>query len=546
MSQPTDFPAAPPCSAPPLPARCSGQAGRAAQPRRGSRASSRSASPPSSPARPRSSACPRGRRPRCWSSRSTAPAASAACRSAPTSWTRRPAPTTWSASTAASCRTRGCTSSSPPSPPAPASPARRSPTELRKTTLLWDCGTQRIFEEGKHPYAFRTQGYGTPEVLAPLLYLLKTKPDFRTLAVINQDYAWGRDSWEMWKAAMDALKPGVRVVAEMFPRFGATDFSHRDHPPAGDAAGRGPVHELGRRAGDPGAAGVRAAPVRALHLRAAGRRGLHADARPHHAGGPRRSAPAATTGTTTRSPKDPERLKRFVDSYRQRFNEYPIYPCHHMAQAFSALQAAYAKAIAAKGGGWPNDQELADAFRGLTFDTPTSTITLREDGQGLEDQLVGLSQPSTTASPSRCRGHGHLPGRHGEHAGRAEERGLAEDAQARHAGAGARARSRPEQAGRDRRRAWRRVVRRQRAAARPRAAGRAGLRRAGLHGGGRAEPGVRRAAHRQRGAWQPVRHRRLYGGLARPVLRRARAAGLRPATRRCCWRRRWSAACSAR
>ena len=90
-------------------------------------------------------------------------------------------------------------------------------------------------------------------------------------------------------------------------------------------------------------------------------------------------------------PKNPEAMKSFVDGYRQRFNEYPIYPCHHMAQAFSALQAAYAKAIAAKSGGWPNDQELADAFRGLTFDTPTSTITLREDGQGLEDQLVGLS-----------------------------------------------------------------------------------------------------------------------------------------------------------
>jgi branched-chain amino acid transport system substrate-binding protein len=62
-----------------------------------------------------------------------------------------------------------------------------------------------------------------------------------------------------------------------------------------------------------------------------------------------------------------------------------------MAQAISALQAGYARAIAAKGGGWPNDQELANAFRGLTFDTPTSTITLREDGQGLEDQIVGLS-----------------------------------------------------------------------------------------------------------------------------------------------------------
>jgi branched-chain amino acid transport system substrate-binding protein len=95
-------------------------------------------------------------------------------------------------------------------------------------------------------------------------------------------------------------------------------------------------------------------------------------------------------------PKDPARLKRFVDNYRARTNEYPIYPCHHMAQAISAMQAAYAKAIAAKGGApgnnnWPNDQELADAFRGLTFDSPTSTITLREDGQGLEDQIVGLS-----------------------------------------------------------------------------------------------------------------------------------------------------------
>jgi len=63
--------------------------------------------------------------------------------------------------------------------------------ELRKVTLLWDCGTQRIFEEGQNPYAFRTQGYATPEVLAPLLYLLKHKPDFRSIAVINQDYAWG-------------------------------------------------------------------------------------------------------------------------------------------------------------------------------------------------------------------------------------------------------------------------------------------------------------------------------------------------------------------
>ena len=60
---------------------------------------------------------------------------------------------------------------------------------------MWDCGTQRIFEEGDYRYVFRTQANATPEMVATALYLLKTKPDFRTIAVINQDYAWGRDSW---------------------------------------------------------------------------------------------------------------------------------------------------------------------------------------------------------------------------------------------------------------------------------------------------------------------------------------------------------------
>lgn len=262
--------------------------------------------------------------------------------------------------------------------------------ELRKTTVLWDCGTQRIFEEGKHPFAFRTQGYATPEVLAPLLYLLKHKPDFRSVAVINQDYAWGRDSWEIWKTAMDTLKPGVRVAAELFPRFGATDFSTeitrllalRPDVIFSTSWG-GELVTLVRQANERRLfeRSLFVLPVAEASLPVLGRampaghiigaRGDHWNNHP--------------------SPKDPAAFRRFVDSYRQKYNEYPIYPCHHMAQAFSALQAAYAKAIQAKGGGWPNDQELAAAFRGLTFPTPTSTITLREDGQGLEDQLVGLS-----------------------------------------------------------------------------------------------------------------------------------------------------------
>jgi branched-chain amino acid transport system substrate-binding protein len=55
------------------------------------------------------------------------------------------------------------------------------------------------------------------------------------------------------------------------------------------------------------------------------------------------------------------------------------------------MKAGYEKAMAAKGGQWPTDAELAAAFRGLTFPSLTSSITIRPDGQGLEDQLIGTT-----------------------------------------------------------------------------------------------------------------------------------------------------------
>jgi branched-chain amino acid transport system substrate-binding protein len=262
--------------------------------------------------------------------------------------------------------------------------------ELQKLTILWDCGTQRIFEENRWEYAFRTQGYGTPEILAPLLYLLKKKPDFRTVAVINQDYAWGRDSWELWKAGMDALKPGVRVVAEMFPRFGSTDFSTE----ITRLLALRPDVVLSTSWGGELVTFVRQATERRLHERTTFVLPVAEASLPTLG----RSMPEGhiigTRGdhwNNHPAPANPELFNGLVNSYRQRYNEWPIYPVHHMAQALWALKAGVEKAVQAKGGGWPSDLDMANAFRGLSFPTPTSTITLREDGQGLEDQIVGLS-----------------------------------------------------------------------------------------------------------------------------------------------------------
>jgi len=262
--------------------------------------------------------------------------------------------------------------------------------ELRKVTVLWDCGTQRIFEEGRHPYAFRTQGYATPEVLAPLLYTLKHKPDFRTVAVLNQDYAWGRDSWEIWKTAMDVLKPGVRVVAELFPRFGSTDFSTeitrllalRPDVIFSTSWG-GELVTIVRQANE------RRLFERSLFVLPVAEASMQILGRTMPAGHVIGSR--GDHWVNHPAPADPVAFQRFNDLYRAKYNEYPIYPCHHIAQALAALKAAYERAIAAKGGAWPSDAELAEAFRGLEFKSPTSTIRIREDGQGLEDQLVGLS-----------------------------------------------------------------------------------------------------------------------------------------------------------
>ena len=81
----------------------------------------------------------------------------------------------------------------------------------------------------------------------------------------------------------------------------------------------------------------------------------------------------------------------FVEAFREKTGAFPIYPVFHMSQALAALAGAYDKAIEANGGEWPDDEQVVDAMAGLSFTGLGREVTLREDGQGLEDQLLGTS-----------------------------------------------------------------------------------------------------------------------------------------------------------
>jgi branched-chain amino acid transport system substrate-binding protein len=63
-----------------------------------------------------------------------------------------------------------------------------------------------------------------------------------------------------------------------------------------------------------------------------------------------------------------------------------------MVQALDGLVAGYQKAIKANKGQWPTTEQVADAMRGLEFRGLTGTVKIREDGQGLEDQLLGVTR----------------------------------------------------------------------------------------------------------------------------------------------------------
>ena len=82
--------------------------------------------------------------------------------------------------------------------------------ELKKLTVLFDCGTPRIFEDANYKYVFRTGPTGTMDNVSVALYLVERFPNVKSFAGINQNYAWGQDSWADFEGAMKTLSPASR------------------------------------------------------------------------------------------------------------------------------------------------------------------------------------------------------------------------------------------------------------------------------------------------------------------------------------------------
>ncbi len=96
--------------------------------------------------------------------------------------------------------------------------------EMKRFLILYDCGTPRIFEDGKYNYVFRTASHGTMDNVALARYLRQRNIKVGTMNLINQDYAWGQDSRKDFVLAMEKLYPDAKVQSDLLPKFGSGQY----------------------------------------------------------------------------------------------------------------------------------------------------------------------------------------------------------------------------------------------------------------------------------------------------------------------------------
>jgi len=258
--------------------------------------------------------------------------------------------------------------------------------ELKTLTIFHVCANYRLIDKGVHKYVFRTAAHAASENISAALYVLAIKPNLKTIAGLNYDYAYGRDSWDVFKRTILKLKPDVQVVGELWTKFLATEYSAEISRLL--ALKPDVIHTVNWGAG------------LTSFINQGETRGLF-----------EQSLVMMTTGLLSQAeilPKgvafsgrgyhlqypDPDNNagnREYLRSYKAKFNSMPDYTGTFMAQAFYGLKAGIEKAVKVKNGAWPTNEEIAAAMEGLEFDTPRGRVLVRKDHEAVHEAMWGLT-----------------------------------------------------------------------------------------------------------------------------------------------------------
>lgn len=262
--------------------------------------------------------------------------------------------------------------------------------EMKKFLILYDCGTPRIFEEGKYNYVFRTAAHAAMDNVALARYLKLRNVKVERYNMIHQDYAWGQDSRKDFSLAMEQLYKGAKVDADLLPKFGAGQYGTEVSALLGKPAD---ILHSSLWGGD----------LQAFVLQA-GARGVFQKQTPAFSAAdhvlpglgekfPNGAIIGARGAYGLMSPKSPLN-DWWWDLYSKAYNVYPVQAPYRMVQALLGLKLAAEKAMAANGGKKPTPEQLAAALQGSSWESPAGTIrmALGDGHQAIQDTAIGRTR----------------------------------------------------------------------------------------------------------------------------------------------------------
>lgn len=242
--------------------------------------------------------------------------------------------------------------------------------ELKVPTIFFDCGTSKVFEAVKNPkYLFRTGLDAVVDNVAAARYVAETRPQLKTVASIQQNYAWGQDSWNDFILALKQIKPEVKVVSEQWPKlaqgqYGAeiSALSVSNPDVIHSSFWGGDMEALMQQGGARGLFDKRTAVL------TAGETGVE------------RFKDQVPNGTIVggRGPFGAFAPKNalndwFRPAFTAQYKEPPTYPAYKMVQAILGLKAAAEKAGKA---GMPDAEQIVQGLTGLSFEAPSGTVAM--------------------------------------------------------------------------------------------------------------------------------------------------------------------------
>ena len=262
--------------------------------------------------------------------------------------------------------------------------------EMKKFLLLYDCGTPRIFEEGKYSYVFRTAAHAAMDNVALARYLKARNVKVERFNMINQDYAWGQDSKKDFTLAMAQLYKDAKVDADLLPKFGAGQYGTE-------------ISALLTKPADVLHSSLWGGDLQAFILQA-GARGVFQKQTPvfsaadHVLPGlgekmPNGAILGARGAYGQMAPKSALNDWWF-DLYQTAYNLPPMQPPYRMVQALLGLKQAAEKAMAANGGKKPTHEQLAAALKGSSWESPAGTIrmALGDGNQAIQETAIGRTR----------------------------------------------------------------------------------------------------------------------------------------------------------